>query len=90
MVRHVCFILGFIKSGPLQFRATYLDLTDLLYFEMDDIQVSNFQLFRDCLATPLIEKSAERPKKSSRKSRGNGRRKTASMFIFLRVALRHS
>jgi len=49
---------------------------------MNDSEISNFQLFRDCLATPLIEKSAEKPKKSGRKSRGNGRRKTASMFIF--------
>ncbi|PMD67271.1 uncharacterized protein K444DRAFT_515846 [Hyaloscypha bicolor E] len=41
---------------------------------MEASEESNFQIFRDCLSTPLIEKSAEQPVKSARKARG---RKTA-------------
>jgi hypothetical protein len=41
---------------------------------MEASQESNFQIFRDCLSTPLIEKSAEQPVKRARKARG---RKTA-------------
>ncbi|CZT08379.1 hypothetical protein WAI453_007274 [Rhynchosporium graminicola] len=37
---------------------------------MNDIEESNFQLFRDCLATPLIEKSTNTPTKPPRKARG--------------------
>lgn len=39
---------------------------------MDD---ENFQLFRDCLSTPLIEKSSIKPAKKVRKARAG--RKTA-------------
>ena len=38
---------------------------------------TNFQIFRDCLATPLIEISTKESSTSSRKARGSGRRKTA-------------
>jgi len=38
---------------------------------------ANFQVFRECLSTPLIEKSSEQPAKKTRKARGNNRRKTA-------------
>jgi 5-methylcytosine-specific restriction endonuclease McrA len=38
---------------------------------------ANFQIFRDCLSTPLIEKFSTQPAKKTRKARGNGRRKTA-------------
>jgi hypothetical protein len=44
---------------------------------MNDDEISNFQLFRDCLSTPLIEKSAEKPTKKSRRTRGKGVQKTA-------------
>lgn len=44
---------------------------------MDKSEIFNFQLFRECLSTPLIEKSSLTPEKKSRKSRGNSRRKTA-------------
>ncbi|KAH7369834.1 hypothetical protein BKA65DRAFT_561149 [Rhexocercosporidium sp. MPI-PUGE-AT-0058] len=37
---------------------------------MDDVEESNFQLFRDCLSTPLIEKSTSTPTKKARKARG--------------------
>jgi len=40
---------------------------------MEDPESSNFQLFRDCIYTPLIEKSVTKPEKKTRK----GRRKTA-------------
>lgn len=43
---------------------------------MDKIQSYNFQAFRDCLATPLIEQSAQQPIKS-KKSRSKSGRKTA-------------
>jgi hypothetical protein len=43
---------------------------------MKEDELANFATFRDCLATPLIEKSAEKPRKS-RKSRANAGRKTA-------------
>jgi len=45
--------------------------------EMEEVETDNFQLFQDCLATPLIEKSAEKPRKQGRKARGG--RKKASM-----------
>lgn len=41
---------------------------------MNEAEDTNFQIFRDCVATPLIEKSSEPAKK---KPRANGRRKTA-------------
>jgi hypothetical protein len=44
---------------------------------MEDPESSNFQLFRDCISTPLIERSTTSPSKKTRKGRGNGRRKTA-------------
>jgi hypothetical protein len=40
---------------------------------MEDPESSNFQLFRDCISTPLIEKSVTKPEKKTRK----GRKKTA-------------
>jgi hypothetical protein len=43
---------------------------------MEGSESSNFQLFRDCISTPLIEKSATKPEKKTRKSRSNGKRKT--------------
>lgn len=44
-----------------------------IFYTMDDIEESNFQLFRDCLSTPLIEKSSSTPTKKARKAR-NGRK----------------
>jgi hypothetical protein len=44
--------------------------------KMEGPEEANFQIFRDCLSTPLIEKSSTQPAKKSRKTRGNGRRKT--------------
>jgi hypothetical protein len=44
---------------------------------MEDPESSNFQLFRDCISTPLIEKTTTLPSKKARNIRGNGRRKTA-------------
>ncbi|KAE8450026.1 hypothetical protein EG329_007165 [Mollisiaceae sp. DMI_Dod_QoI] len=44
---------------------------------MDETESSNFQLFRECLSTPLIEKSSTTPEKKTRKARGSCRRKTA-------------
>jgi len=35
----------------------------------DDNESSNFQLFRECLSTPLIEKSSATPTKKARKAR---------------------
>jgi len=37
--------------------------------QMDHSEESNFQLFRDCLSTPLIEKSTTTPAKKPRKAR---------------------
>ncbi|TAQ89877.1 hypothetical protein B7494_g1816 [Chlorociboria aeruginascens] len=37
----------------------------------------NFPIFRDCLSSPLIQKSAAEPPKINRKARGRGGRKTA-------------
>jgi hypothetical protein len=48
---------------------------------MEPFEDSNFQIFRDCLSTPLIEKSSEQPTKKTRKARGNGRRKSATKPI---------
>ena len=42
---------------------------------MEEIETSNFQLFRDCLTSPLIEKSTAAPPKS-KKTRNKFRRKT--------------
>jgi len=44
---------------------------------MEEFEDVNFQIFRDCLSTPLIEKSPEQPAKKTRKARENSRRKTA-------------
>ena len=41
----------------------------------DENEAANFQLFRECLSTPLIEKSSIVPPKKARKARGG--RKTA-------------
>jgi hypothetical protein len=43
---------------------------------MEDVESANFQLFRDCLSTPLIEKSTEQPSKT-KKIRNKSGRKTA-------------
>jgi hypothetical protein len=45
--------------------------------KMEGLEEANFQIFRDCLSTPLIEKSSTQPANKTRKARGNGRRKTA-------------
>jgi len=42
---------------------------------MDKAEESNYQIFRDCLATPLIEKSTTEPKKP-KKARAKAGRKT--------------
>jgi len=44
---------------------------------MDEAESANFQLFRECLSTPLIEKSSAKLEKKTRKARGSSRRKTA-------------
>ncbi|KAN0101833.1 hypothetical protein V8E51_012343 [Hyaloscypha variabilis] len=44
---------------------------------MEEFEDVNFQIFRDCLSTPLIEKSPEQPAKKTRKARENSRRKRA-------------
>lgn len=41
---------------------------------MEEIESSNFQLFRDCLSTPLIEKSTEEPAKSKKARNKSGRK----------------
>jgi hypothetical protein len=41
---------------------------------MEGVESSHFDLFRDCLASPLIEKSSQDPVRKSRKARGNGRK----------------
>jgi len=43
---------------------------------MEDVETSNFQFFRVCLSTSLIEKSTEIPPKSIR-ARSKAGRKTA-------------
>jgi hypothetical protein len=43
---------------------------------MEEIESPNFQLFRDCLSTPLIEKTSEAPSKS-KKARNKSEHKTA-------------
>ena len=45
---------------------------------MEGVENFNFKLFRDCFASPLIEKSAQEPTRKNKKARGNGRRKSAS------------
>jgi hypothetical protein len=45
---------------------------------MEGVESFNFKLFRDCFASPLIEKSAQKPTRKNKKARGNGRRKSAS------------
>jgi hypothetical protein len=42
---------------------------------ISDEESTNFQVFRDCLSAPLIEKSTSNTAKPKRKA--NGRRKTA-------------
>ncbi|TVY75716.1 Uncharacterized protein LSUE1_G005665 [Lachnellula suecica] len=46
----------------------------------EDNETSNFQLFRDCLSTPLIEKSSVTPPKKARKVRAG--RKTAIKPVY--------
>ena len=46
--------------------------------EMEGAESFNFKLFRDCFASPLIEKSAQQPPSKSKKARGNGKRKSTS------------
>ncbi|CAL3971857.1 unnamed protein product [Diplocarpon coronariae] len=47
---------------------------------MDGIEDSNFQLFRDCLSTPLIEISTNTPTRKARKARG-GRKNTIKTVV---------
>jgi hypothetical protein len=42
---------------------------------MEGVESSNFDLFRDCLASPLIEKSSQDPVRKCKKGRGNGRKR---------------
>jgi hypothetical protein len=44
---------------------------------MDGVGSSNYKLFRDCFASPLIEKSAQEPSSKIKRGRGNGRKKSA-------------
>ena len=44
---------------------------------MEGSEDANFQVFRDCLSSPLIEKSSEQPEKKTRKARGSSRKKIA-------------
>jgi hypothetical protein len=44
---------------------------------MEAAEDANFQVFRDCLSGPLIEKSSTELGKKHRKARGNSRRKAA-------------
>ncbi|KAL3426450.1 YisB protein [Phlyctema vagabunda] len=39
-----------------------------------DDEISNFELFRDCLSTPLIDQSIDGATKKTRKRKGNGRK----------------
>jgi hypothetical protein len=48
---------------------------------MEDVENANFQIFRDCLSTPLIEESSAQSTNKSRKARRNSRRKTAIKSI---------
>lgn len=36
-----------------------------------DLEASNFELFRDCLSTPLIEKSLGEPQKKTKKRKSD-------------------
>lgn len=56
------------------FNSLYGTKTDL-DSKMESSGETNFQIFRDCLSNPLIEKSSEQPTKKTRKARGG--RKTA-------------
>jgi hypothetical protein len=70
-----------VRSSLLVFLVTLYGTSkciDNTGFRMGEYKsTTNFQTFRDCLATPLIEKSTSESSKSSRKTRGNGRRRTA-------------
>ena len=44
---------------------------------MEGVEISNFQCFRDCFASLLIEKSAQELSRKGRKARQNGQRKMA-------------
>lgn len=44
---------------------------------MDETESANFQQFRECLSTPLIEKSSTKSETKTRKTGGSSRRKTA-------------
>jgi hypothetical protein len=50
----------------------------------DESEVANFQLFRECLSTPLIEKSSITPPKKGRKARAG--RKTAIKSLSVSAA----
>jgi hypothetical protein len=43
---------------------------------MNDDETSNFQLFRDCLATPLIERSSVKQKPQQKMRKAKAGRKT--------------
>jgi hypothetical protein len=51
--------------------AVFLHTAITIAFKMNDDEISHFQVFRDCLATPIIEKSSEnqKPKKQRRKAK---------------------
>jgi hypothetical protein len=46
--------------------------------EMEGVESFNFKLFRDCFASPLIAKSTQEPPGKTKRTRGNGKRKSAS------------
>jgi hypothetical protein len=54
----------------------------------DENESSNFQLFRECLSTPLIEKSSIAPTKKARKARAG--RKTAIKPVSVSTAAEES
>ena len=52
---------------------------------MEETETSNFQVFRDCLSTPLIQKSTEQPPKV-KKARNNSGRKTVIKPVIIKKA----
>jgi hypothetical protein len=50
-----------------------------VFLMLNDGEKDNFELFRDCLATPLIERSAAEPQKTPRKRKGGNGRKTSKL-----------
>lgn len=43
---------------------------------IEDAEQSNFEVFRECLATPLISLAAIKPSKQTKKRKGTGRKNT--------------